>query len=131
MTSKALDAETGASDPELLTADQATTAVIRGVIPTVELPNFFDNSFRTLPEVISAQKVAIVTPPRSASTTGLPARQSTLKSASSPILPSNRRATSSSVRCLADALPGWFTTAHSTGLDPRGNGCGHGWASRD
>lgn len=54
--------ENGASEPTLTICEQATTAVVRGVLPAGELPNFFDNSFRVLPETISAQGVAIVSP---------------------------------------------------------------------
>ncbi|WGW12138.1 GyrI-like domain-containing protein [Saxibacter everestensis] len=52
----------GASGPELITADQETTAVVRGVVRMSELRGFFDHSFQALPVAISAQDVAIMSP---------------------------------------------------------------------
>lgn len=62
MTSGGSDAVTGASEPELVTVERATTTVVRGVVPMGELPSFFDSSFRTILEIISAQGVGIVSP---------------------------------------------------------------------
>lgn len=62
MTSNELDTEAGASQPELVTIDSATTAVVRDTVPTDELPSFFDSSFRTLAETISTQKIVLVSP---------------------------------------------------------------------
>jgi effector-binding domain-containing protein len=55
------DAETGAAaaEPELLSLDPATTAVIRGTVPAAGLRDFFDNSFRTLGQVLGAQRVNV------------------------------------------------------------------------
>lgn len=62
MTSRAPHADTGASEPELIVAEHKTTAVVRGIISTAELPNFFDKSFRELPAVLSAQQIDIHSP---------------------------------------------------------------------
>jgi effector-binding domain-containing protein len=58
------DAETGAAaaKPELLSLDPATTAVIRGTVPAAGLREFFDNSFRTLAQVLGAQRVSVRSP---------------------------------------------------------------------
>ena len=44
-------------DPELVTLEPVTTAVIRGVVPPAELANFFDESFGVLGQVLAAQGV--------------------------------------------------------------------------
>ena len=58
------DAETGAAaaEPELLSLDPATTAVIRGTVPAAGLRDFFDSAFRTLPRVLGAQGVSVRSP---------------------------------------------------------------------
>jgi effector-binding domain-containing protein len=58
------DAETGAAaaEPELLSLDPATTAVIRGTVPAAGLRDFFDNSFHTLAQVLGAQRVSVRSP---------------------------------------------------------------------
>ena len=43
--------------PTLITLDSVTTAVVRGVVPTDELPAFFDRAFSTLTEVLGGQGV--------------------------------------------------------------------------
>ncbi|MFC4493408.1 GyrI-like domain-containing protein [Streptomyces ovatisporus] len=52
----------GVRQPELVTVEQATTAVVRGVVPTAELRNFFDDSFRELAAAVSVQQVAVQGP---------------------------------------------------------------------
>jgi effector-binding domain-containing protein len=58
------DAGTGAAaaEPELLSLDPATTAVIRGTVPAAGLRDFFDSAFRTLPRVLGAQGVSVRSP---------------------------------------------------------------------
>ncbi len=58
-TNSANTPEIDPPDPQLVTVDPATTAVVRGVVRVDELESFFDNSFRTLAEVVSAQGVAM------------------------------------------------------------------------
>lgn len=62
MTSSASGTETGASEPELVTLEGATTAVVRGVVPTARLAGFFDRSFRAIPAAIAAQGITITGP---------------------------------------------------------------------
>ena len=50
------------NEPEVVSLDPASTATIRDVVATDELPAFFDRAFSTLSEVISAQGVAITGP---------------------------------------------------------------------
>lgn len=50
------------TDPEVVTIQPTTTATVRGVVAMSELPAFFDRSFSTLAEVISAQGVTITGP---------------------------------------------------------------------
>lgn len=59
MTTIGPDADTSASEPELVVTDEAITAVVRAVVPVAELPAFYDSSFRTLAEVVSAQQLAL------------------------------------------------------------------------
>ncbi|WP_210585059.1 GyrI-like domain-containing protein [Streptomyces sp. GESEQ-35] len=62
MTSSGPDLEIGASEPELINLDPATTAAVRRVIAMAELRDFFDTSFRVLADTIATQRVAIVGP---------------------------------------------------------------------
>ncbi len=62
MTHSASETGAGAREPQLVTVDQAVTAVVRGVVPTAELRNFFDASFGELAKTLTAQQVAIVGP---------------------------------------------------------------------
>jgi effector-binding domain-containing protein len=55
-------AEPRGGDPELVTVAPATTAVVRGKIPMVEIRNFFDASFGALGAALSAQGVGIAGP---------------------------------------------------------------------
>ena len=48
--------------PEFVTIAQTPTAVVRGVVPTAELPAFFDRSFGLLGEVLAAQSVQPIGP---------------------------------------------------------------------
>lgn len=61
MTSSASQRRPGA-EPALMTIQPAITAAIRRVISTIDLTQFFDASFRTLPETISVQGVGILGP---------------------------------------------------------------------
>ncbi|MCM3884823.1 GyrI-like domain-containing protein [Frankia sp. R82] len=61
MTRSASQGRPGA-EPALLTVQPAITATIRRVVSTIDLAQFFDVSFRTLPATISAQGVDIVGP---------------------------------------------------------------------
>jgi effector-binding domain-containing protein len=45
------------SEPELVTADAVTTAVIRRTVPMAELAGFYDGAFRTLAETLARQGV--------------------------------------------------------------------------
>ncbi len=45
------------SEPEIVVLEETTTAVIRAVVPMVELRGFFDRSFTTLFRVVAAQGV--------------------------------------------------------------------------
>src|SRR5262245_20347908 len=51
-----------APEPELVSVEPATTAVVRGAIPIAGIRDFFDASFRSLAETVVAQGVAIVSP---------------------------------------------------------------------
>ncbi|MEU2031376.1 hypothetical protein [Nocardia amamiensis] len=51
-----------AADPHLLDLAEVTTAVVHGRVAVGELREFFDRSFRTLPEVIAAQAAIIEGP---------------------------------------------------------------------
>jgi effector-binding domain-containing protein len=62
MTETAPEPGTGAGGPELVTVDQAVTAVVRGVVPMAGLRDFFDTSFRELAMTLTAQQVAITGP---------------------------------------------------------------------
>lgn len=44
-------------DPEIVTLEPVTTAVVRGVVPMAELANFFDQSFGVLGRALTAQGV--------------------------------------------------------------------------
>lgn len=55
-------AEATAPQPELVSLDPATTAVIRGSVPVTGLRDFFDDSFRTLAQVLAAQQVSVLSP---------------------------------------------------------------------
>jgi effector-binding domain-containing protein len=59
-----LDAAPGdtALEPELVSLDPATTAVIRGAVRPASLRDFFDDSFRTLAPVLAAQRVSALSP---------------------------------------------------------------------
>ncbi|WP_051023369.1 GyrI-like domain-containing protein [Nocardia pneumoniae] len=50
------------ADPHLLDLTEVTTAVVHGRVAVGELREFFDMSFRTLPEVIGAQEAMIEGP---------------------------------------------------------------------
>ena len=50
------------SAAELIETSATPTAVIRGVVPLAQLPDFFDRSFGTLAAVTSRQNVAIIGP---------------------------------------------------------------------
>jgi len=58
-TSNATTAQTSATEPELVTVPSVTTAVVRGVVPMGDMPSFFDRSFATLVETVSAQQIDI------------------------------------------------------------------------
>lgn len=62
MTDSTSAAGEGEREPEIVVVDEAVTAVVRGVIPTAELPSFFDASFRKLGEAVAAQQVAVISP---------------------------------------------------------------------
>ena len=44
-------------DPEIVTLEPATTAVVRGAVPTAGLADFFDQSFGVIGRVLAAQGV--------------------------------------------------------------------------
>ncbi|WP_197696380.1 GyrI-like domain-containing protein [Nocardia terpenica] len=48
-----------AADPVLLEVAEVGTAVVRGTVPLSGLRDFFDASFRVLPEVVAAQEAVI------------------------------------------------------------------------
>lgn len=48
--------------PEVVTLEPVTTATIRDVVATDQLPAFFDRAFSALPELISMQGIAITGP---------------------------------------------------------------------
>ncbi|MEV6255849.1 MULTISPECIES: GyrI-like domain-containing protein [unclassified Nocardia] len=50
------------ADPELLDVPEVTTAVIRDRVPPAGLRDFFDRSFRILPEVVAGQGATIEGP---------------------------------------------------------------------
>ena len=50
------------NEPEVVLLDPATTATIREVVATDELPRFFDRAFSRLAELIRAQGIAITGP---------------------------------------------------------------------
>lgn len=54
--------ESIANEPELLDVEEATTAVVAGIVNTSELPAFFDQTFSTLPGVLAAQGLQPVGP---------------------------------------------------------------------
>ena len=49
-------------EPTVVTAYEQTTAVMHGAMPVTEMVNFFDRSFRRIPEVVGEQGVEIVGP---------------------------------------------------------------------
>ncbi|MET9490568.1 GyrI-like domain-containing protein [Nocardia sp. NPDC006630] len=52
-------ADGSVAGPGLVDVAEVTTAVVRGTVPPFGLRDFFDTSFRVLPEVVAAQGVAI------------------------------------------------------------------------
>ena len=50
------------NEPEVVSLDPATTATIRDVVATDELPAFFDRAFSTLSELLTAQGISITGP---------------------------------------------------------------------
>src|SRR6266702_4447537 len=62
MSSRDAGAGAAAPEPELVRLDPAMTAVIRGTVPVTGLREFFDDSFRTLAQVLAAQRVAVLGP---------------------------------------------------------------------
>ncbi|WP_433567113.1 GyrI-like domain-containing protein [Nocardia sp. CA-151230] len=62
MTSSTSQSRPGATEPALITIQPTLTAAIRRVIPTTDIAQFFDISFRTLPETISGQGIGITSP---------------------------------------------------------------------
>ncbi|WP_026453913.1 GyrI-like domain-containing protein [Saccharomonospora iraqiensis] len=62
MSDSASGGEPTTAAPRLVTTDPVSTAVVRGIVRTAELPDFFDSSFGTLSEVLATQGVAIVGP---------------------------------------------------------------------
>lgn len=50
------------NEPEVVDVDPTTTAIIRDVVATDELPAFFEHAFATLTEVIGAQGISITGP---------------------------------------------------------------------
>jgi effector-binding domain-containing protein len=46
------------TEPELANLNETTTAVIRGVVPTAEIADFFDRSFSELASVLERQDIA-------------------------------------------------------------------------
>jgi effector-binding domain-containing protein len=62
VSSREADSAATAPEPELVNLDPATTAVIRSVVPVAGLRDFFDDSFRTLAQVLAAQRVNAMSP---------------------------------------------------------------------
>jgi effector-binding domain-containing protein len=50
------------AEPELVTIDAATTAVVRDMVRTAEFRDFFDASFQALGRTVAAQGVAVTGP---------------------------------------------------------------------
>jgi hypothetical protein len=94
-----------APDPELASLAPSTTAVIRAAIPVAGLRDFFDASFRVLPQVLAAQQVSVLSPALAA-ITEWPAEPSIWRSGSSPTGPSGPRKVSSPARCPAAVAAG-------------------------
>jgi hypothetical protein len=91
-----------AAEPELVRLDPATTAVISGTVPVADLRDFFDESFRTLPQVLTAQQVSVLSP-ACALFHGVPADTLHLETGFVAGGPSSRTAASSPARFLAAA----------------------------
>lgn len=49
-----------AGEPEIVTVEQVTTAVVRDVVPAAELAGFFDRAFSTLPAACARQGVNLM-----------------------------------------------------------------------
>ncbi|WP_461071323.1 GyrI-like domain-containing protein [Streptomyces pseudoechinosporeus] len=62
MSGRVSDSKASASEPELVHLDPATTAVVRGVVPMVDLRDFFDASFGVLARTIEAQRITVLSP---------------------------------------------------------------------
>ncbi|MFJ4783795.1 GyrI-like domain-containing protein [Streptomyces sp. NPDC088794] len=56
------DSVGGTSEPELAHLDPVATAVVRGVVSTAGLRDFFDASFSTLARTIGAQGITVLSP---------------------------------------------------------------------
>lgn len=50
-----IDATAGSGDPEIVTVDSITTAVVHGTVPFDRLTDFYDTSFRAVSEAIQRQ----------------------------------------------------------------------------
>ncbi|WP_406423489.1 GyrI-like domain-containing protein [Streptomyces sp. NBC_01589] len=53
---------TSTSKPELVNLAPATTAIVRGVVSMAGLRDFYDASFSTLAQTISAQRITMLSP---------------------------------------------------------------------
>jgi effector-binding domain-containing protein len=51
------------AEPEIVTVESVTTAVVHGTVPMTELTDFYDSSFHTLGRVLGEQGVTMVGPP--------------------------------------------------------------------
>ncbi|KNE82096.1 MULTISPECIES: GyrI-like domain-containing protein [Streptomyces] len=62
MNRRASGGEALASEPELVSRDPATTAVVRGVVPMANLGDFFDASFGDLARITEEQHITLLGP---------------------------------------------------------------------
>ncbi|WP_406863908.1 GyrI-like domain-containing protein [Streptomyces sp. HUAS MG47] len=56
------DGGAGAPEPELVTLEPVTTAVVRGIVPMAGLRDFFDTSFTALAKTVGAQRIPLLSP---------------------------------------------------------------------
>jgi hypothetical protein len=54
--------EGAVGEPRLVVVEPVVTAVVRGLVPTAGLRDFFDSSFRALGETLARQQVAVLGP---------------------------------------------------------------------
>ncbi|MFI8519812.1 GyrI-like domain-containing protein [Streptomyces sp. NPDC085481] len=62
MSRSGRDGEAGDAEPVVVVLEAKTTAVVRGVVPTDGLRDFFDASFGALARTIEAQRIGVLSP---------------------------------------------------------------------